>query len=87
MRARLPLDGLAARFSVLLAAALIAANVIAAAVLYVDRAGQHSAARFEREVERIVSLVPAIEAAPPARRVQAARAASTRLTRVSVDPA
>ncbi|MBN2906689.1 MAG: HAMP domain-containing protein [Rhodobacteraceae bacterium] len=87
MSPRLPLDGLAARFSILLAAALIAANVIAAALLYADRARQDSAARFEREVERIVSLVPAIEAAPAERRIQAARAASTRLTRVSVDPA
>ncbi|SIO32145.1 Signal transduction histidine kinase [Rhodovulum sp. ES.010] len=86
MKPRLPIDGLAARFSILLAAALIAANAIAAALLYADRARQDSAARFEREVERIVSLVPAIEAAPAERRIRAARAASTRLTRVSVDP-
>ncbi|TCP38855.1 ATP-binding protein [Rhodovulum marinum] len=87
MTLRLPLDGLAARFSILLAAALIAANLVAAALLYADRARQDSAALIEREVERIVSLVPAIEAAPADRRVQAARAASTRRTRVSVDPA
>ena len=47
---------------------------------------QGDAARMEREVERIVSLVPALEAAAPERRAAAARAASTRLTRVSLDP-
>lgn len=86
MTLRPPLDGLAARFSILLAVALIAANLVAAALLYADRARQDSAARIEREVERIVSLIPAIEAAPADRRIQAARAASTRITRVSVDP-
>lgn len=88
MRARrwLALDGLAIRFSVLLAVALIAANVIAAALLYIDRQRQINDSLIERELERIVSLVPAIEAAAPERRSNAARAASTRVSRISVDP-
>ncbi len=87
MKPRLALDGLALRFSILLAIALIAANVIAAGLLYVDRTRQTSASLIERELERIVSLVPAIEAAEPRRRSNAARAASTRMSRISVDPA
>ncbi len=81
------LDGLAVRFSILLAIALLAANLIAAVLLYTDRARQSSAWLIEREVERIVSLVPAIEASPAARRRDAAREASTRVSRVSLDPA
>lgn len=80
-------DGLAVRFSVLLTVALIAANLVAAALLYADRARQDSATLIEREVERIASLVPAIEAAPPGQRTEAAQEASTRFSRVSVDPA
>ena len=82
---RNPFDGLAVRVALLLAAALIVANVVAAALLYVDRARQDSEGRIEREVERLVSLVPAIEAAPPARRAEIAREASTRVSRVTVD--
>ena len=74
-------DGLALRFSVLLAVALVAALLIAAAILYVDRARQTTAHLIEREVERIVSLVPAIEAAPLAPRRMVARVASTRFAR------
>lgn len=83
---RLRPDGLAARFALLLAAALIAANLIALALLSVQRTQQARAALIEREAERIVSLVPAIEAASPAARRAIAHDASTRFSRVSVDP-
>ena len=44
------------------------------------------AALIDRELERIVSLVPVIEAAEPDRRGTMAHRASTRLSRISVDP-
>lgn len=87
IRDRFPLDGVAARFALLLAGALIVANLVAAALLYFDREQQVNAVRIERELERVVSLVPAIEAAPPARRARVARQASTRFSHVTVDPA
>nr|WP_166433982.1 ATP-binding protein [Roseovarius spongiae] len=86
MKLRFSVDGLAVRFSLLLTVALIAATLIAAALLYADRARQDRANLIEREVQRIVSLVPAIEAARPGQRQVAARRASTRFSRVSVDP-
>lgn len=87
LRDRFPPDGIAIRFALLLAAALIVANLVAAALLYVDRMQQDSAIRIERELERVISLVPAIEAAPDTRRAEVAREASTRFSRVTVDPA
>ena len=83
---RLRPDGLAARFALLLAAALIAANLIALALLSFERVRLDRAALVEREAERIVSLVPAIEAASPAARRAIAGEASTRFSRVSADP-
>ena len=83
---RLVPDGLAARFALLLAAALVAANVVALVLLAVERDRLGRAARVEREVERAASLVPALEAVAPERRAGIARQASTRLTRVSVGP-
>ncbi|MEM9430102.1 MAG: ATP-binding protein [Pseudomonadota bacterium] len=79
------LDGLAGRFSLLLAATLLVANGAAFAVLTFDRVRLDRAALVEREVERVVSLLPAVEAAAEARRSRVARAASTRFSRVSVD--
>lgn len=76
--------GLALRFAILLAAALLAANLIAAALLQADRTRQMRASLIEREIERIVSLVPALEAAAPGARATAASAASTRVSRVTV---
>ncbi|MEO0655125.1 MAG: hypothetical protein AAFY77_09680, partial [Pseudomonadota bacterium] len=65
---RLIPDGLAGRFALLLATAVVLANLVALGVLVFERARLGSAAIAEREVERAVSLVPAIEAAPrPAR--------------------
>lgn len=79
-------DGMAGRFALLLVAALAAATAAAVLVLFFERARIDRAALVEREAERIESLVPAIEAAAPQRRNQVARAASTRSSRVSVDP-
>ncbi len=79
-------DGLVARVALLLAAALIAANLVALALLSVERDRFDRAARIEREVERITSLVPAIEAAAPPARRAIARRSSTRVTRLSVGP-
>jgi signal transduction histidine kinase len=78
-------DGIAARFALLLAAALLAATFIALVALAFDRVRFDRAAMAEREVERIVGLVPAIEAVPPADRARVARDASTRFARVTVD--
>ncbi|WP_428927762.1 ATP-binding protein [Marinibacterium sp. SX1] len=86
MIARLLPEGLAGRFLLLLATALIAANLAALAILSVERLRLDREAMEEREMERIVSLVPAFEAVDPAARRAIARDASTRTTRVSVDP-
>lgn len=83
LRRLLP-DGLAGRFALLLVVALVAANLIALALLSFERTRLDRAARVEREVERIVSLVPAIEAIEPGSRRAIARDASTRFSRVSV---
>ncbi|TDL81073.1 HAMP domain-containing protein [Palleronia sediminis] len=84
---RLTPDRLGARLALLLAAALIAANLVALGLLAAQRAQQGRAALVEREAERIVSLVPAIEAAAPAARRAIAHDASTRFSRVTVAPA
>jgi signal transduction histidine kinase len=86
MRRLLP-DGLAGRFALLLTAALVAANLVAAGLLSLERVRLDRAAREARETERLLSLVPVIEAVEPAARRAIARDASTRFTRVSVDPA
>lgn len=78
-------DGVAGRFALLLTAALVVANLIALALLSLERGRLDRAAQIEREVERIVSLVPAIEAAEPALRRTIAHEASTRFSRVSVE--
>ena len=84
---RLIPDGLAGRFALLLATAVVLANIVALGVLVFARARLGSAANDEREVERAVSLVPAIEAAPVEARDGIARSASTRSSRLSIDPA
>jgi len=80
-------DGIAGRFALLLSAALIAANLIAFVVLALDRMGSDARAGATREVERIVALVPAMEAVAPQVRVRIARDASTRFARVAVESA
>ncbi|SDE81526.1 ATP-binding protein [Limimaricola pyoseonensis] len=84
---RLYPDGLAGRFALLLVAALLAANLVAVVLLSFerDRIGREAGAL--REIERLVALVPAMEALDPERRPQLARRASTRLARIAAGPA
>ncbi len=83
---RLRPDGLAGRFALLLIVSLVSANLLALAVLSFERTRLDRAALVAREEERIVSLVPALEAAVPAARPGLAHATSTRFSRVTVDP-
>ena len=83
LRRLLP-DGLAGRFALLLAAALVIANLVALGLLSFERGRLDREAGTAREVERIVALVPAMEALPPAARRVLAREASTRLARIEV---
>ena len=83
--ARLIPDGLAARFALVLALALVAANLAALGVLSLQQMQQRQAAREGQEIERIIALVPALEAIAPAARPAVARNASTRIARVSVE--
>ncbi|PSK83546.1 signal transduction histidine kinase [Limimaricola soesokkakensis] len=77
--------GLAARFALLLAAALVTANLVALGLLAFERDRLDREAGAARELERIVALVPAMEALPPRARQQLARQASTRLARITVE--
>ncbi len=78
-------DGLAGRFALLLAGALIAANLIALVILAVDRMDDTRRDGEIREIERIAALVPAMEAVAPQVRTGIARDASTRFARVAVE--
>lgn len=77
-------DGLAARFILLLACALVVANVLAMLVLSVERDRWGRQARDSRELERVVALVPVLESIEPSRRAGIARNASTRVARVQM---
>ncbi len=79
-------DGLAGRFALLLFVALVAANLIALGLMTLQRARIDREVLASRELERVVSVVPGIEAADPARREAIARDSSTRFSRVTVDP-
>ncbi|MFQ6549768.1 ATP-binding protein [Aestuariibius sp. 2305UL40-4] len=83
---RLLPNGLAGRFALLLIVSLVSANLLALAVLSFERVRLDRAALVAREEERILSLVPALEAAVPEARPRLAHAASTRFSRVTVDP-
>ncbi|WP_227269548.1 ATP-binding protein [Roseobacter weihaiensis] len=83
---RLLPDGIAGRFALLLTASLVSANLLALAVLSYERTRLDRAALIAREQERIVSLVPALEAALPQARPGLANSASTRSSEVTVDP-
>ncbi|WP_341213832.1 ATP-binding protein [uncultured Limimaricola sp.] len=83
---RLLPEGLAARFALLLAAALVTANLVALGLLSFERDRLDREAGAAREVERIVALVPAMEALNPRVREGLARQASTRLARINVGP-
>ena len=78
-------QGLAGRFALLLAAALVAANAVAIALLASEHERLDRAAWEGRQIERIVTLVPALEALEPTLRRPVARDASSRFAQVSVD--
>ena len=83
--AKLTPDSLAARFVLLLAAALIAANIAAFLVLASEGRRFDRAAQDAREVERIVTLVSALESVDPRFWKAITRAASSRLIEASVE--
>lgn len=85
LRALLP-DGLAARFMLLLAGALILASLVAFTALALERVRLDREALAEREVERMLALVPAMDAVEPSLRGAVARDASTRFADVTVEP-
>lgn len=78
-------NSIAGRLSLLLGAALVFANVVALVALFLERSQSNTLAAVEREVERAVSLVPAIESAPLDRRDAIALSSSTRLSQLSVN--
>ena len=78
-------DGLAGRFALLLASALVAADVVALVLLSSERQRLDRASEAGREVERIIARVPAKEAVVPALRRQIARDASTRFGQVMAE--
>lgn len=83
--ARLFPDALAGRIVFLLAATILAANLIALAVLGVQQQRFDRQAREDREIERIAALIPAMEAVDAQVRRVIARDASTRFARVRVE--
>tara|TARA_R110002110_G_scaffold168018_19_gene369240 strand:- start:1077 stop:2426 length:1350 start_codon:yes stop_codon:yes gene_type:complete len=77
-------SGLTGRIVLLLAASILVANVIALAVLSFQHQRFDRQAREDREVERIATLVPGLEAVDGPVRQVIARDASTRFARVRV---
>ncbi len=72
------------RLALLLAVALVVANLVALASLSLERDRLDRQARAEREVERAASLVSVLEAVERAQRDEIARLASIRRTRLGV---
>ena len=85
MPRRLVPDGLAARFALLLVAALLAANIVALILLSAERDRLTRASAEGRAVERVIGLVPALDGASPVERRRIARAASRRDAQIRVD--
>ncbi|MBY5935090.1 HAMP domain-containing protein [Tateyamaria omphalii] len=83
---RLLPERIAGRFALLLTISLVSANLLALAVLSYERLRLDRAALIAREQERIVSLIPALEAAFPQVRPSLANSASTRSSEVTVGP-
>lgn len=77
-------DGLAARFTWLLVITLLVANLAVFGILSLQQTQQDQAAHEGQEVERIVALVPALEAVAPDVQPRITRNASTRMARISV---
>ena len=84
---RLAPDGLAGRFALLLAAALVAANLAALVLLGVDRDRELRLAPRGADLERVAALAVALGAVPPEGRQATARALSSPPLRLSVDAA
>ncbi|PHP68054.1 hypothetical protein CSC94_05160 [Zhengella mangrovi] len=82
--ARLLPDSLTWRFAILLAAALIAANMVAGFLLSSQRQRLDEQAREAREIERITSLIPALEAVNPSAWHAIERDASNRFSRIRI---
>lgn len=83
---RLIPEGLAGRFALLLLTALLAVNLVALALLSSERQRIGREISESRELHRLVSVVPLIEAVPPAERERIARLASDRFARISLGP-
>ncbi|MEM8571829.1 MAG: ATP-binding protein [Pseudomonadota bacterium] len=79
---RLLPDRLAGRFALLLTCALVVANVIAFALLSVQRSRFDQETRAMRAMHQIVTLVPALEAVEPSAQRNIARDASSRTLRI-----
>ena len=84
LSAKLKPDSLAARFVLVLATALIAANIAAFLVLASEGRRFDRAAQDAREVERIVTLVSALESVEPRFWKAITRAATSRFIEASV---
>jgi signal transduction histidine kinase len=80
-------DGLAARFALLLAGALVAVNLVAVALLSSERQRLGRALSEGRAIERLALIVPLIEAAPPEDRARIAELAEDRFARVEIEAA
>ncbi len=84
---RLAPDTLAGRFVLLLAVAILGANIIGLAVLSLQQQRFDRQAVDDRWIERITSLIPAMETVDARTRQVIAREASSRMARVRVDAA
>jgi signal transduction histidine kinase len=78
-------DGLAARFALLLAGALVAINLVAVALLSSERQRLGRALSEGRAIERLALIVPLIEAAAPEDRARIAELAEDRFARVELE--
>ena len=83
---RLVPDGLAGRFALLLAAALIVVNLVAATLLSSERRRFGHEIGEARAIERLALIVPLIDAASPADRGRVADLAQDRFARVEIGP-
>lgn len=80
-------DSLAARIALLLTAAILAANVAAVVVIALQRETFDRRIDETREIERIATLVPAMEAVDADVQQAIARQASTRFARIVIEEA
>ncbi|WP_167766806.1 sensor histidine kinase [Jannaschia formosa] len=82
MRRLLP-DRLATRFALLLTAALVAANVVALGLLWLERTRIEGRARAETALVRLLAVAPLMDGAGPAERERLAEGLSRRDVRAS----